>query len=62
MAGFNHIPHGKLVKVARTNGLRNRGKDKARDSRTAAERANARIDEIPKLDIEKILKQTFGDE
>lgn len=59
---FSQVPFAQAVKIARKNGLRYRGKDKAKDYRTAKERIDARIDGIPELDIDRILKQTFGDD
>lgn len=59
---FNKSSHERLILIAQKNGLRNRGKSKAQDYRTVEERIQAKIDAPPILDIDRILKQTFGDD
>jgi len=59
---FNNAEHERLILIAQKNGLRNRGKSNNKDGRTAEERIQAVIDAPPILDIERILRQTFGDD
>jgi len=58
---MSNTEHERLILIAQKNGLKNRGKSNNKDARTAEERIQAMVDATPILDIEKILKQTFGE-